>query len=86
MVYEHEVHFPPVQKGLIWHNCMKFYNTKGAPNYATETQVKDDFGRYGEVVDIKGPGLFDVPGDDVYVRYWEKTGAQTALSYLVGRL
>ena len=51
-----------------------------------ETQVKDEFGRDGEVVDIRGSGVFDVPGDDVYVRYWEKTGAQTALSYLVGRL
>ena len=48
--------------------------------------MKDEFGRDGEVVDIRGSGVFDVPGDDVYVRYWEKTGAQTALSYLVGRL
>ena len=41
--------------------------------------MKDEFGRDGEVVDIRGSGVFDVPGDDVYVRYWEKTSAQTAL-------
>jgi len=77
--------FPRCEKDYCGTYCMKFYNTKGTPNYATESQVKEDFGRYGEVVDIRGPGLFDVPGDDVYVRYWEKTSAQTALSSLVGR-
>eukprot|EP00092_Neocalanus_flemingeri_P020880 GFUD01022621.1.p1 GENE.GFUD01022621.1~~GFUD01022621.1.p1 ORF type:complete len:497 (+),score=148.31 GFUD01022621.1:56-1546(+) len=77
--------FPRCEKDYFSTYCMKFYNTKESPNYATEKQVREDFGRYGEVVDIRGPGLFDTPGDDVYIRYWEKTSAQTALSSLVGR-
>jgi len=76
---------PRVEKDYFGTYCMKFYNTKGTPNYATDEQVREDFGRYGEVVDVRGPGLFDVAGDDVYVRYWKKTSAQTALSSLVGR-
>merc|ERR550539_1963904 len=40
---------------------------------------------YGEVVDVRGPGLFDVTGDDVYVRYKEKSSAEQALIELVGR-
>jgi len=77
--------FPKCDKDYFGTYCMKFYNTQGTPNYASEIEVREDFGRYGEVVDIRGPGLYDVPGDDVYVRYWEKTSAQTALSSLVGR-
>jgi len=76
---------PRVEKDYFGTYCMKFYNTKGTPNYATEKQVREDFGQYGEVVDVRGPGLFDVAGDDVYVRYWQKTSAQAALSSLVGR-
>jgi hypothetical protein len=37
------------------------------------------------VVDVRGPGLFDVTGDDVYVRYKEKSSAEQALIELVGR-
>jgi len=77
--------FPRCEKDYFGTYCMKFYNTQGTPNYASEMEVREDFGRYGEVVDIRGPGLYDVAGDDVYVRYWEKTSAQTALSSLVGR-
>ena len=77
--------FPRCEKDYFGTYCMKFYNTKGTPKYASEREVRDEFGRYGEVVDIRGPGLFDVPGDDVYVRYRKKTSAQTALSSLVGR-
>jgi len=77
--------FPKCEKDYFGTYCMKFYNTQGTPKYASEREVRDDFGRYGEVVDVRGPGLFNVPGDDVYVRYWEKTSAQTALSSLVGR-
>eukprot|EP00092_Neocalanus_flemingeri_P037998 GFUD01041366.1.p1 GENE.GFUD01041366.1~~GFUD01041366.1.p1 ORF type:complete len:522 (+),score=119.58 GFUD01041366.1:35-1600(+) len=77
--------FPRCDKDYFGTYCMKFYNTKGTPNYVTEQKVMEDFGQYGEVVDVRGPGLFDVPGDDVYVRYWKKTSAQTALSSLVGK-
>ena len=48
-------------------------------------QVLEDFGQYGEVVDVRGPGLFDVTGDDVYVRYKEKSSAEQALIELVGK-
>ena len=34
----------------------------------TYERVMEDFNQYGEVVDVRGPGLFDVTGDDVYVR------------------
>ena len=44
-----------------------------------------DFGQFGDVVDVRGPGLFDVTGDDVYVRYKEKSSAEQALIELVGR-
>jgi len=76
---------PRCEKDYFGTYCMKFYNTQGTHNYASEMEVRDEFGRYGEVVDIRGPGLFDVVGNDVYVRYWEKTSAQTALTSLVGR-
>ena len=36
-------------------------------------------------MDVRGPGLFDVTGDDVYVRYKEKSSAEQALIELVGR-
>ena len=62
--------------------CLKFYNKTGE---VTEQQVLEDFGMYGEVVDVRGPGLFDVTGDDVYVRYKEKSSAEQALIELVGR-
>ena len=48
-------------------------------------QVLRDFGQFGDVVDVRGPGLFDVTGDDVYVRYKEKSSAEQALIELVGR-
>ena len=48
-------------------------------------QVLEDFGQYGEVVDVRGPGLFEVTGDDVYVRYKEKSSAEQALIELVGK-
>ena len=44
-----------------------------------------DFGQFGDVVDVRGPGLFDVTGDDVYVRYKEKSSAEQALVELVGK-
>ena len=55
------------------------------PADVTEEKVLEDFGQYGEVVDVRGPGLFDVTGDDVYVRYKEKSSAEQALIELVGR-
>ena len=63
--------------------CLKFIVKNGT--HITEDKVMEDFGKYGEVVDVRGPGLFDVTGDDVYVRYKEKSSAEQALIELVGR-
>jgi len=76
---------PRCERDYFGTYCMKFYNMQGTPSYASEAQVQRDFERYGQVVDIRGPGLFETSGNDVYVRYWEKTSAQTALSSLVGK-
>ena len=76
---------PRCDKDYFGSYCMKFYNSQGTSAYASEEQVRQDFGRYGEVIDIRGPGLFETLGNDVYVRYWEKTSAQNALSSLVGK-
>ena len=56
---------PRCEKDYFGCYCLKFYNKTGE---VTEQQVMEDFGLYGEVVDVRGPGLFDVTGDDVYVR------------------
>merc|ERR1719158_785667 len=76
---------PRCEKDYFGTYCMKFYNTQGTATYASEEKVRRDFGRYGEIVDIRGPGLFHTSGNDVYVRYWEKTSAHIALSSLVGK-
>jgi len=73
---------PRCEKDYFGCYCLKFYNKTGE---VTEQQVLEDFGMYGEVVDVRGPGLFDVTGDDVYVRYKEKSSAEQALIELVGR-
>lgn len=73
---------PRCEKDYFGCYCLKFYNKTGE---VTEQQVLEDFGLYGEVVDVRGPGLFDVTGDDVYVRYKEKSSAEQALIELVGR-
>ena len=47
--------------------CLKFIVKNGT--HTTEEKVLDDFGKYGEVVDIRGPGLFSgLRGNHVYVR------------------
>jgi len=73
---------PRCEKDYFGCYCLKFYNKTGD---VTEERVLEDFGLYGEVVDVRGPGLFDVTGDDVYVRYKEKSSAEQALIELVGR-
>merc|ERR550539_2388102 len=73
---------PRCEKDYFGCYCLKFYNKTGE---VTEQQVLEDFGMYGEVVDVRGPGLFDVTGDDVYVRYKEKSSAEQALVELVGK-
>jgi len=73
---------PRCEKDYFGCYCLKFYNKTGD---VTEEKVLGDFGQYGEVVDVRGPGLFDVTGDDVYVRYKEKSSAEQALIELVGR-
>jgi RNA recognition motif-containing protein len=73
---------PRCEKDYFGCYCLKFYNKSGD---VTEEKVLRDFGQFGEVVDVRGPGLFDVTGDDVYVRYKEKTSAEQALIELVGK-
>ncbi|TRY74404.1 hypothetical protein TCAL_16862 [Tigriopus californicus] len=73
---------PRCEKDYFGCYCLKFYNKSGD---VTEEKVHRDFGQFGEVVDVRGPGLFDVTGDDVYVRYKEKSSAEQALIELVGR-
>ena len=73
---------PRCEKDYFGCYCLKFYNKSGD---VTEEKVLEDFGQYGEVVDVRGPGLFDVTGDDVYVRYKEKSSAEQALIELVGK-
>ncbi len=73
---------PRCEKDYFGCYCLKFYNKSGD---VTEEKVLSDFGQFGEVVDVRGPGLFDVTGDDVYVRYKEKSSAEQALIELVGK-
>ena len=73
---------PRCEKDYFGCYCLKFYNKSGD---ITEDKVLKDFGQFGEVVDVRGPGLFDVTGDDVYVRYKEKSSAEQALIELVGK-
>ncbi len=73
---------PRCEKDYFGCYCLKFYNKSGD---VTEEKVLRDFGQFGEVVDVRGPGLFDVNGDDVYVRYKEKSSAEQALIELVGK-
>jgi uncharacterized beta-barrel protein YwiB (DUF1934 family) len=73
---------PRCEKDYFGCYCLKFYNKSGD---ITEEKVLKDFGQFGEVVDVRGPGLFDVTGDDVYVRYKEKSSAEQALIELVGK-
>jgi len=73
---------PRCEKDYFGCYCLKFYNKSGD---ITEEKVLKDFGQFGEVVDIRGPGLFDVTGDDVYVRYKDKSSAEQALIELVGK-
>jgi len=73
---------PRCEKDYFGCYCLKFYNKSGD---ITEEKVLADFGQFGDVVDVRGPGLFDVTGDDVYVRYKEKSSAEQALIELVGK-
>jgi len=73
---------PRCEKDYFGCYCLKFYNKSGD---VTEAKVMSDFGQFGDVVDVRGPGLFDVTGDDVYVRYKEKSSAEQALIELVGK-
>jgi len=77
--------FPKCERDYTSCYCLKFYNTLGSPNHATEEQVRNDFGKYGHIVDLRGPGLFETKGNDVYVRFREKASAQAALFSLVGK-
>ena len=44
----------------------------------------EDFGKYGEVVDVRGPGLFSgLRGNHVYVRFIDRLDAEDALKNLL---
>ena len=61
--------------------CLKFIVKNGT--HITEDKVLEDFGQFGEVVDIRGPGLFSgLRGNHVYVRFIEKNDAEEALRHL----
>ena len=58
--------------------CLKFIVKNGT--YITEEKVKEDFGAYGDVVDVRGPGLFSgLWGNHVYVRFIERRVAEHVL-------
>ena len=47
--------------------CLKFIVKNGT--HTTEDKVLEDFGAFGDVVDVRGPGLFSgLRGNHVYVR------------------
>jgi len=75
--------FPKCERDYTGCYCLKFYNNMDSPYHATEEEVRKDFGNFGHIVDIRGPGLFETHGNDVYVRYREKASAQAALLSLV---
>ena len=54
--------------------------------HITEEKVVEDFGTYGDVVDVRGPGLFSgLRGNHVYVRFIERRVAEQALRELNGK-
>ena len=51
--------------------CLKFIVKNGT--HITEDKVLEDFGAYGDVVDVRGPGLFSgLRGNHVYVRFIDR--------------
>lgn len=72
---------PKCERDYFGCYCLKFYNKN---RDLVETLLKD-FNQFGEVVDIRGPGIFEGPGDDVYVRFREKVSAEQALHDLMGK-
>lgn len=62
--------------------CLKFIVKNGT--HITEDKVMEDFGKYGEVVDVRGPGLFSgLRGNHVYVRFIDRHDAEDALKSLL---
>ena len=64
--------------------CLKFIVKNGT--HITEDKVVEDFGQYGDVVDVRGPGLFSgLRGNHVYVRFIDRVDAEAALQQLHGK-
>ena len=62
--------------------CLKFIVKNGT--HITEDKVIEDFGTYGEVVDVRGPGLFSgLRGNHVYVRFIERRVAEVVSTYMM---
>ena len=60
--------------------CLKFIVKNGT--HITEEKVIEDFGAYGDVVDVRGPGLFSgLRGNHVYVRFIERRVAELVSSF-----
>ena len=70
-----ETAVPTLEKDYYGCYCLKFIVKNGT--HITEEKVIEDFGAYGEVVDVRGPGLFSgLRGNHVYVRFIERRVAE----------
>ena len=76
---------PHCETDYTGYYCLRFDNIGTERYRATEEDVRGDFEKFGEVVDVRGAGLFDVKNTEVYVRFREKSSAQHALTSLNGR-
>ena len=76
---------PHCETDYTGYYCLRFDNIGTERYRATEEDVRGDFEKFGEVVDVRGAGLFDVRNTEVYVRFREKSSAQHALTSLNGR-
>jgi len=76
---------PHCETDYTGYYCLRFDNIGTERFRATEEDVRGDFEKFGEVVDVRGAGLFDVRNTEVYVRFREKSSAQHALTSLNGR-
>ena len=64
--------------------CIKFIVKNGS--HITEDKVMEDFGNYGEVVEVRGPGLFSgLCSNHVYVRFIDRQKAEEAEQRIMGR-
>ena len=71
----------PLERDYYGCYCLKFIVKNGT--HTTEDKVLEDFGAFGDVVDVRGPGLFSgLRGNHVYVRFIDRADAEEALRNL----